>query len=478
VTTAGGTPHEGGADEVTPRSCSDACMDSAHQPEEAEPLWLRVPPEIQPLMRSGDVLMQTLGQMSLDLAALTAPPLVATGGLDVHAAPWPYQSRVAPCNATGHSERCAGVAGSASAPLVAESEPLLSADPSQESVRPRMPRLNLATVRRCVDRSEMPDSAVAAELQGSLDRGQQQAVAAQRRGSTPARKSSASGPAPPGLAATTIPESIAALLQRTNWLRSELHDPHCVLLEAAAAAAAAEDRAFRGRVDAPGDCSQHLHAVQLHKLAAGANMRADSSSESPGALVHSIPAADTSCAQSSGSVTDCSMPRSVGDFVRAFDAVNDAPPAEGRTRSAAGSGLHGRLIAFKKRNFSTSANVVIELPTKRNACHAGKLARFGHRDILPLKAEKVKTVPQTPRKAVTDACESNTGGGSEGDGNRAARRSNGTWRRHVPGCACVRGCAESPDKTPHVAIQVPDFDSEHGFTQGFYDPETYTMYIM
>lgn len=42
------------------------------------PLWLRVPPNIQPLLRSGDVLMQTLASMHMDLAMIAAPPLATT----------------------------------------------------------------------------------------------------------------------------------------------------------------------------------------------------------------------------------------------------------------------------------------------------------------------------------------------------------------------------------------------------------------
>lgn len=46
------------------------------QPEELEtPLWLRVPPNVQPLLRSGDVLAQTLAQMHDGLALFVAPPL-------------------------------------------------------------------------------------------------------------------------------------------------------------------------------------------------------------------------------------------------------------------------------------------------------------------------------------------------------------------------------------------------------------------
>ena len=47
-------------------------------PEKPEtPLWLRVPPNLQPLLRSGDVLAQTLAQMHDGLAWFAAPPLAA-----------------------------------------------------------------------------------------------------------------------------------------------------------------------------------------------------------------------------------------------------------------------------------------------------------------------------------------------------------------------------------------------------------------
>lgn len=50
-------------------------MQGADSLVDATPLWLRVPPNIQPLLRSGDLLMQTLAGMHVDLAQFAAPPL-------------------------------------------------------------------------------------------------------------------------------------------------------------------------------------------------------------------------------------------------------------------------------------------------------------------------------------------------------------------------------------------------------------------
>lgn len=53
--------------------------------EDDTPLWLRVPPNIQPLLRSSDVLMHTLARMHVDLEVFAAPPLATLSATNTHA---------------------------------------------------------------------------------------------------------------------------------------------------------------------------------------------------------------------------------------------------------------------------------------------------------------------------------------------------------------------------------------------------------
>lgn len=254
-------------------------------------------------------------------------------------------------------------------------------------------------------------------------------------------------------------------MDRENWLRNDLHDPYSVLPSTLGCApgplrpATPREGAYAAGETDKGDleCTTgDMHEVQEWQLEA-VHGREDSGDD-----MH-------------------------GTHARNLIAV---------TAQAKGGG--GKLITFRQQQ-TRAVGAVVELPKQRLAYRAGSLAaRCGFGDAIKSKGWRFGQ----PKK-VADKLDMHSSSNSPADtaaggiaaatkapgaielSRRADRKDAevgmssgelgvGRWRKSQERNAS-KYHREDP---PPLAIEVPDFDSEQGFTHGFYDPDSYTMYIM
>lgn len=276
-----------------------------------------------------------------------------------------------------------------------------------------------------------------------------------------------------------VPYGIAVLLDRDNWLRNNLHDPYVVL---------------PGTHDAGPVPSEN--ALQLDEIARtnSACMRAPHRPDNS-------PITTESCDQVGGEWKLAAVHgehgnRAVVSQTGAESSCGKPPVLSTMPRAQNNLELGGKLLAFRKQQNRCSSGVVVELSKKRLAYRAGKFAAgygvgIGSRDakskqwsvgrlkdctdrLEPSKSGTIADTTSTDKAHVPAEPSNKTQGRSAGRG----RNSGESGVR----CRVNREEAESSkyyrEEPPPISIEVPDFDSEHGYTHGFYDPDSYTMYIL
>ena len=294
----------------------------------------------------------------------------------------------------------------------------------------------------------------------------QHAQRAARRGGVGPHESEgerAGGRPPPSC---DVPAGMRAVQQRRNWVRNDVHDPCMVMnvdggppalgeeVEADGGGAGAGTRVDRGGADV---------AVPLTPCGVAETVAAGVAASGAGRL-------DGAGAGEGGGATAVDV--AWGGEVSA--AVGWRAGAAGGVAKGSKPGA-AKVIVLSRPGRQAAAAAAA--PRRCTAC-SGALARGagGHGGQQSGRAagdsggdagtagsggEGGTALPQV---------EGVRGGGAAGggDADRVGRRTGRVRQRLVP----------PPPKGKHVVIDVPAFDSELGFTQGFYDDSNQTMYIM
>lgn len=247
-----------------------------------------------------------------------------------------------------------------------------------------------------------------------------------------------------------VPEGLQAVQDRRNWVRSDVHDPCMVVTvaEVAPVAGAGSEAA------ATHDCAKAEQRL-VHRSGDGVSQ--------PSASTASSAASPDGAASPSGD-------RAEGVHAAGAEAA-EKPSfrilASGKPARAAGAGATAstaKVVVFRKSHKAAAA--AVELPKRQPPSAAlggadGRLAAPGH-----------GTGGWGEDRPQADGREASGGGGGQlqrsGDRGCAGVRRGRTRQRLLP----------PPPKEMPVVIDVPAFDSVLGFTEGFYDEASQTMYIM
>lgn len=327
-----------------------------------------------------------------------------------------------------------------------------------------------------------------------------------------------------------VPESIGILLDRENWLRSELHDPYRVFPHASSTTpvfSSNEDYVNDTCMPNGGYCAAnqnivavaaaHMHAADASpknelglqegnsgllgclssnkevsrggstKLGVQSTQGSLSAESSRSVLtVHSTDSAHSSThtAKDTKPQMDAENSKHSGNSeAHSLKAADGKEPITLATPKVFKSNNAGKLIAFKmnqKAGGAPRTDAVIQLPKPRLQYPAsevlgqkyavfggiessGKLQRPANPNKRTLKGTAAKSENTSAKSGKVEGEVSSTKGGR---GDRAKTKEEEQWSKY------------HREEPPALSIDIPDFDSEHGFTNGFYDPESYTMYIM